>query len=80
MLGDLVRYTLPRALSSTSELLDSEGMFLLDDGRYMYLYIGRNVPGERLQELFNIDPRARPEVKSELICFCVDARLAAANS
>lgn len=60
MLGETVCYKLPRPLSSTSELLDSDGMYILDDGRYVYLYIGRNVPGERLQQLFNIDPHARP--------------------
>lgn len=64
MLGETVCYKLPRPLSSTSELLDSDGMYILDDGRYVYLYIGRNVPGERLQQLFNIDPHARPSVSA----------------
>lgn len=64
LLGDIVRYKLPRPLNSSSELLDSDGIFLLNDGRYIYMYIGRTVSHEKLLDWFGIQPSERPEVRS----------------
>ncbi len=45
----------PVALPPTSENLSSSGVFLLDDGEELILYVGRSVSGEVLSELFGVD-------------------------
>lgn len=46
---------IPKALPPTSEKLSSEGVFLLDNGEELLLYVGRSVSGEVMQELFGVD-------------------------
>ena len=41
--------TLPSPLAATSEALESDGIYLLDDGCMMYLIIGKNVPLQWLE-------------------------------
>ena len=41
--------TLPSPLAATSEALESEGIYLLDDGCTMYFIIGKNVPSQWLE-------------------------------
>lgn len=45
----------PVALPPTSENLSSSGVFLLDDGEELLLYVGRSVSGEVMSELFGVD-------------------------
>ena len=45
----------PTALPPTSEKLSSSGVFLLDDGEELLLYVGRSVSGEVMLELFGVD-------------------------
>eukprot|EP00752_Nemacystus_decipiens_P016511 g14759.t1 len=45
----------PAALPPTSEKLTSSGVFLLDDGEELLLYVGRSVSGEVMSELFGVD-------------------------
>jgi len=47
-------------LPVTSEVFDSDGIYLLDDGFYIYIYIGRGVPQSLLQELFSLSAHERP--------------------
>lgn len=48
------RVYLPRPLTLSSESVTSNGLYLLDDGRYMYLYIGSDLPTPLLDQVFNI--------------------------
>lgn len=45
---------LPNTLSVTSEVFESDGIYLLDDTTYLWLYIGRNVPSQDLEEWFGL--------------------------
>lgn len=45
----------PVALPPTSEKLTSDGVFLLDCGEELVLYVGRSVGGEVMSELFGVD-------------------------
>lgn len=45
----------PVALPPTSEKLTSDGVFLLDAGDELMLYVGRSVGGEVMSELFGVD-------------------------
>ena len=45
----------PVALPPTSEKLSSSGVFLLDTGEELLLYVGRSVSGEVMSELFGVD-------------------------
>lgn len=45
----------PAALPPTSEKLTSSGIFLLDNGEELLLYVGRSVSGEVMLELFGVD-------------------------
>lgn len=45
----------PVALPPTSEMLTSAGVFLLDDGEELLLYVGRSVSREVMSELFGVD-------------------------
>lgn len=47
---------LPRSLPCSSEILDSGGFYLLDDGADLWLYVGRNMPADELDELFDPNP------------------------
>lgn len=46
---------LPPTLALSSEKLESSGMFLLDDGLVMHLWIGGQVAIEQLQQLFGVN-------------------------
>ena len=48
------RVFLPVPLTLSSESISQNGLYLLDDGRYMYLYIGADLPAQFLQEVFSI--------------------------
>eukprot|EP00607_Mallomonas_marina_P006711 CAMPEP_0182438520 /NCGR_PEP_ID=MMETSP1167-20130531/85830_1 /TAXON_ID=2988 /ORGANISM="Mallomonas Sp, Strain CCMP3275" /LENGTH=576 /DNA_ID=CAMNT_0024631927 /DNA_START=689 /DNA_END=2416 /DNA_ORIENTATION=- len=54
------RIKIPRATAPTSELLDSDGVYLLDDGLSFWLFIGRLVSNEVIAEWFGINPTDRP--------------------
>lgn len=45
----------PVALPPTSEKLSSSGVFLLDNGEELLLYVGRSVSREVMSELFGVD-------------------------
>ena len=45
---------LPKSLPVTSEVFESDGIYLLDDGSSLWLYIGRNVTPDLLNEWFNL--------------------------
>lgn len=45
----------PVALPPTSEKLSSQGVFLLDAGEELVLYVGRGVGAEVMRELFGMD-------------------------
>lgn len=66
---------LPRALPCSSEILDSSGMYLLDDGITIWLYIGRNMPLDELDEIFDPNPAALPPNQRPLndVSFRTDA-------
>lgn len=51
---------LPRSLSATSEVFDSEGVYLMDDGCTLWLYICRSAPHEWLEEWFAVPAHSRP--------------------
>jgi len=44
---------MPRTLANTSEIFESEGMYLMDDGSYIWLYISRGVSEEQLDDWFS---------------------------
>ena len=48
------RVYLPTPLTLSSESVSSDGLYLLDDGRYMYLYIGSDLPAAFLEDVFAI--------------------------
>jgi len=48
------RVFLPMPLTLSSEYISSDGLYLLDDGRYMYLYIGADLSQSLLEEVFAI--------------------------
>lgn len=43
------------ALPPTSEKLSSQGVFLLDTGEDLLMYVGRSVPAGVLRELFGVE-------------------------
>jgi protein transport protein SEC24 len=49
---------IPRSMPVTAEVLRSDGIYLLDDGAYMFLYIGRNIPFESIEDWFGIEAYA----------------------
>lgn len=51
---------LPRTVSVTSEVFESDGLYLLDDGSTLWLYVGRNVPQADIAEWFGLYPSQRP--------------------
>jgi len=46
------RVFLPPVLKLSSDSIRSDGIYLLDDGRSLYIWIGDNVPGEITSQLF----------------------------
>jgi len=55
------RVYLPMPLTLSSESVSSNGLYLLDDGRYMYLYIGSDLPQPFLEEVFDIKGDGRSQ-------------------
>lgn len=48
------RIFLPNPLTLSSESISQQGLYLLDDGRYMYLYIGSELHAQVIEEVFQI--------------------------
>jgi protein transport protein SEC24 len=57
--GDMGSH-LPRSLIVSSEVFESDGVYLLDEGSTLYLYIGRNVSQSRIEEWFSAPAHSRP--------------------
>lgn len=51
---------LPRSLIVSSEVFESDGVYLLDEGSTLYLYIGRNVSQSRIEDWFSVAAHNRP--------------------
>lgn len=49
------RYPLPAMNSLSASRIDSSGMYLLNDGVNIYIWIGREVPSDALQAMFGVD-------------------------
>ena len=62
---------LPNQTCVTAEVFESDGIYLMDDSMYLWLYIGRNVSASRLEELFGI--RANTFEKPSIVQFCQDS-------
>jgi protein transport protein SEC24 len=56
---EMGRVYLPPPLTLSSESVSTNGLYLLDDGRYMYLYIGSELPQPFLEEVFLISGDGR---------------------
>ena len=56
-----VDVTMLNTLPVTSEVFDSDGIYMLDDGFYLYIYIGRGVSQSLLEELFAVPAHERPQ-------------------
>lgn len=50
-----VGFDIPVPLPPTAEKLTSEGIFLLDSGGELLLYVGRTVKDEVMRELFEVE-------------------------
>eukprot|EP00918_Siedleckia_nematoides_P058075 GHVU01126609.1.p1 GENE.GHVU01126609.1~~GHVU01126609.1.p1 ORF type:complete len:695 (+),score=115.20 GHVU01126609.1:285-2087(+) len=50
----------PRAPGVGSDALQSDAVYLLDEGSTLYLYVGRTVSSSELEEWFNVPPHASP--------------------
>ncbi|KAL6066051.1 Protein transport protein Sec24B [Balamuthia mandrillaris] len=59
--GDDGKVVLPPVLNLSTEKLDQSGLFLLDDGQYLLLWIGKAVHGELLEQLFGVSSLAAIE-------------------
>lgn len=55
---------IPRASYASSEMLDNEGIYLLDDLDCLWLYIGRSVQHTFLEECFAIGAQVRSKCPS----------------
>ena len=53
-------------MTPTAELLESDQIYLLDDQSFLWLYIGRSVSQELIEEIFSINP-SYPYERSENI-------------
>lgn len=61
---------IPSPLPPTSEKLVSDGVFLLDGGEEMLIYVGRTVSAEVMYELFGVDVPAGETIgREEIDCF-----------
>ena len=54
-------FRLPRHQCVSYEILESDGVYILDDTVTMWLFIGRNVPQANIQEWFSLLPSERPK-------------------
>ena len=52
---------IPRPLFASSEVLEGQGIYLLDDLDCLWLYVGRSVQPTFLQESFAIGEHERPD-------------------
>lgn len=50
---------LPKCLPVTSEIFDSDGIYLMDDGTFLWLYVGRDC--QRALEIFGLSPYEKPK-------------------
>lgn len=57
--GQPGRVFLPSGLSLSRDKMRTDGLYLLDDGRFLYLYVGENISDELLWAAFGID-RSQP--------------------
>lgn len=57
----------PVALPPTSEKLSSQGVFLLDTGEDLLMYVGRGVSAEVMQELFGVKEIPTGEINVSLL-------------
>jgi protein transport protein SEC24 len=53
-LKDMVNNVLPSSLPLSSEQLDSTGVFLLENGKDVFIYVGKTVSVDVLQQLFGV--------------------------
>eukprot|EP00002_Diphylleia_rotans_P006568 TRINITY_DN1592_c0_g1_i1.p2 TRINITY_DN1592_c0_g1~~TRINITY_DN1592_c0_g1_i1.p2 ORF type:complete len:157 (-),score=30.44 TRINITY_DN1592_c0_g1_i1:225-695(-) len=53
---------LPQLVNLSSEKLDSSSAFLLENGQVMYLWLGRDLPLQYVQEVFNTNTVDRVDV------------------
>lgn len=60
--GDAVRALViaPRAPGVGSDALQSDSVYLLDEGSTLFLYVGRTVSSSELEEWFNVAPHVSP--------------------
>ena len=74
--GDAARLLVsaPRANGVCSESMQSDAVYLLDEGSTMYLYVGRAVSGSEIDEWFNVPPHANPRPTS--VSFSADSHMA----
>ncbi|KAJ3057858.1 COPII coat Sec23p-Sfb3p heterodimer component, partial [Quaeritorhiza haematococci] len=49
------RIRLPACIRVSVERLDPQGAYLIENGQQMMLWLGRQVPSEFLQQLFNVE-------------------------
>lgn len=47
-------FTLPSAVTLSSEHLSRNGLFLMEDSQQMLLWLGRDYPSDNLQQLFGV--------------------------
>lgn len=52
---------LPSALKLSSESIETQGLYLLDDGRFMYMYIGQHLPESLLNDIFEIQTDSKDQ-------------------
>jgi hypothetical protein len=74
--GDAARLLVsaPRANGVGSESMQSDAVYLLDEGSTMYLYVGRSVSASEIDEWFNVPPHANPRPTS--VSFSADSHMA----
>jgi len=53
-ISNVTNDTFPARLDLLSEKLDRRGAFLIDDSNALYMWIGKLIPPEFIQELFNV--------------------------
>jgi protein transport protein SEC24 len=62
----------PVQLNLSSEHIDTKGVFLLEDGLLMWLWVGKNVSAELLNELFGVqtlDATVKKKKKKKILFF-----------
>jgi len=53
--GSTGQTILPPHVSLSSEKIESAGIYLMDEGSQLLMWIGREVPAELLRDLFNVE-------------------------